>query len=325
MNGDGTLSLRLLKKDTSFWVDSAGYYVYHTWHYTSGDIHPMKGNFPASGNYRNTPFYFKYGYFEVKFKLPHWSNYEDSNAMFGRPFITGFWFYNGTDANYCSKGSEIDAFENHDYNMFWPNVHYQRYIQCPYINNVSFNVFDNFDHDNANQYNTTPESAKRNWTFSQWHTVGMEWMPDQVNFYYDGEFIASVSVFEMRDLSGNLVNQKYKPKDLTYQELIFEPSINTVKVNSLSKFPLDFTMDYFHFSELQLDTATAINSCGINFSSYDHKVKKSISINTTCNSPSIIYNTQNISLRAEEFVELNEGFEVQQGATFFANVTGSFK
>ena len=64
---------------------------------------------------------------------------------------------------------------------------------------------------------------------------------------------------------------------------------------------------------------TNIYSTSFNFSNYVHKIYKNVVIGGSGRT-SIINSGQNISIRATDLIQLDEGFEVKTGAIFHADI-----
>jgi hypothetical protein len=87
---------------------------------------------------------------------------------------------------------------------------------------------------------------------------------------------------------------------------------------------VEYEIDYVKVYKLILDCSTTItqdNSTNYNFNNYVYGVKNNITFGGTgCTAK--VTNGMNVSLRAVNGITLGEGFEVEAGGEFYANVQG---
>ena len=119
--------------------------------------------------------HFKYGYYEVKARMPNTNAY----------ICPAFWLtgYNATQNKY----TEIDIFENHsgiNYHNYWLFfLHYgsmenkYQFNEFYFPEDIGKHICDKLFH---NEYETNCDLT------SNFHTFGMEWQPEYINFYLDG-------------------------------------------------------------------------------------------------------------------------------------------
>jgi hypothetical protein len=218
---------------------------------------------------------FKYGYFEIKFRL----NGLASNNTYNT-YSPTFWLFNG-DAN-TTPWSEIDIYEiNAKDQIFSNNIH----VNYPPINgsNVSADPFDT----GVNSIN-----------LSQWHTAAVNWTPDYIDFYLDNTFLRR---------STDIINQ-----GLIEMSLIVEnnfPMLNFCVAldNVNTPFPITYEIDYVHILQAKQECSTDKVYCNVTETTFDSKLYKSLSIGGNgCTSS---FNNGIAHAAGADFVLLTEGFE----------------
>lgn len=134
-----------------------------------------------------------------------------------------------------------------------------------------------------------------------WHRYAIEWLPDRLVFYLDGEPFYRIHASEGKTLP-TLQNPNLYI-DLQIQS-VCSPSITNGYLGS-------FDINLFGYYELNLDCITVVNDIG-NFNTYEYAVKKSISLGGATTIPT----NSKITLRATDFLQLNAGFEIPLGSEF---------
>jgi hypothetical protein len=99
------------------------------------------------------------------------------------------------------------------------------------------------------------------------------------------------------------------------------------KIDPQVSLPFEYTIDYVKVYKLNNSTCSVIiDQPNIDFNLYVYGVKKSIKLGTNncLNCNCIVSGGLNVSLRASDFIELNDGFEVDDNINteFFATVNG---
>lgn len=264
---NGVLKL-IVRKQTCTCIDWDG--TTHNKNYTSGAI------FSKST--------FKYGYFEIRCRIP-----ELKNSYFtGKGFGPNFWMWPSLDwkSTYPSvEWSEIDIYEfDAETNLHTCNVHYKDTSMLYKWELRSY----------PDPYDFTVD-------FSSYHTFGCEWTPSYINFYIDDKLIRSTNT----PYAENLI-----PMNIWVDINVPATNFNKNFVpNSL--FPYTYEIDYVRIYNLQMDCNTVVNQSNINFSTFNYAVKKSITIS---NSTIPFYNK--VTLRATDFVQINGEFTVPLGSEF---------
>lgn len=248
-------------------------------------------------NYR-----FKYGYFEIKFKLPALPTTPSTFNGLG----PNFWLY-GRDPSLNNYWSEIDIFEIHGYN-----------------NELTTNVVYN-NHDTISTAQNNPYVMSPNISGNTWHTAGVHWKPDGIDFYYDRQYVRSQT------------NVNIKPDSLVEMHIIVDINTPTWGWNepfdATTVFPYTYEVDYVKVWQLKENCDTAKSYCSsFNPSTYNSKLYRSVSIGgTSC--VDTVTNIANLSIYGKDYVLLNEGFRIDNnsavliksipctGTTFFQRIS----
>ena len=232
---------------------------------------------------------FKYGYFEVRCKMPELSN----SSYTGKGFAPAFWMLPYWDNCYAGTVtySEIDIFEiDAEDNLHTCNIHYEdRTMSSMWHMRPSPNSIYDF-----------------NINFTNFHKFSGEWTSKFINFYYDDQLIrASNTEYASKLIPMNIILG------------IATPAGNFQKnfVNN-SLFPYGFEIDYVRIYHLKCDGNTVVNEIS-NFNTYYYAVKRSITMSNATTIPT----GKDIFLRATDFIELKPGFEVPLGTMLFLATT----
>jgi len=146
---------------------------------------------------------------------------------------------------------------------------------------------------------------------SLWHKYAVEWLPERLTFYLDDE-----AFFELNQKKGeNTPSHENTNVKIDLQTDRFEtgwcpPSIS----NGILGY---YDINYFRYYQLRCgnEIITESQGNGYDFNNFIFNVKKSCIFKNT----SIPVGT-NISIRATDFIELKENFEVPLGAELFLDV-----
>ncbi len=235
---------------------------------------------------------FKYGYYEVLCKLP-----VDTGSTYNLKGIgPNFWLFPVPDTSYFGsvKKSEIDIFEflngNYTYSC---NIHFQKLITNT----------DTLNWDFGN--NIINSVTKKKIDFSVEHKFGCQWSPNTIIFYIDDKQIATT---DLRDYCSGLIPMN----------IILDINLPTESImpNSSTKFPYTYPISYVRVYKLKMDCNTDVTPSAFNYSTFDNKVKRNITVGGT---QGLMPVNTTISLRAVQAVTLNDGFEVPIGSEFFAS------
>lgn len=223
----------------------------------------------------------QFGYFEIRFKIPHTGN----NEGYG----PNFWLwpthpnaYDNTPVEY----SELDFFEiDATTNKVTYNMHYKE------NNSPSWTLRDPaLGNDTAYDFDLDA---------SQFHTYACEWTEEYVNFYLDGQLLRSVAT----PYAGELLPMNMIV-DINAPAWNFSKSIGPTTASSYT-----YVVDYVRVYQLKKDCGQAVVASNVNFSTFDYKVKKSIEL-----SSSTVPANDQITLRAKDYIILKDNFVVPNGS-----------
>ncbi len=237
---------------------------------------------------------FKYGYFEIKFRLPPFPTTPSTFNGMG----PNFWLF-GADPSSNNNWSEIDIFEIHSAdNQLTDNIIYQSSLSANFGQPYS---------------QGTPIG---NFTDNVWHTAGALWTNNTIEFYFDGLKI------------NQLNNPNIKVDSLVPMPMIVD--INTTftgagynwcdTIGSKTSLPYTYEIDYVRVWQQQeaCDT-TKIYCSNLNPSTYKSKIYNSVSVGGSgCNDP--ISSTNNMAILGSAFVEVKEGFSIDANSKVLLNV-----
>ncbi len=200
----------------------------------------------------------------------------------------GFWTFKGNDTG-AANDAEIDIAEllgELGPNIYPTNIHYGG---DPYENALDLRP-NNFSWDGV------------------WHTYAVEWSPDKIIWYLDN---CPVRTFANEGIAD-------------YVKIILGQGIRPLDPLTTTTFPQKMYVDYVKVYKLENDCNTTLNCCNYNFGTHDNKVKKKIIIgNGSCSNA--LSSGQNVFLRAEEGVYINENFTVPLGASLYIDVNECYE
>ncbi|UTW61572.1 family 16 glycosylhydrolase [bacterium SCSIO 12741] len=247
---------------------------------------------------------FKYGYFEIRFKLPALPPGKTNEGIGANFWLFGDINNISLNPNQDIVWSELDIFEflhnwqvppgpgqNHNFSS---GVHYTTIIP-----NTTDTVIDSTE-------GTMPYiHVDFDGTYK---TMGCLWLPDRMAIYLDGEVVYH--------------NEFPYLNKLMPMSIILDHNVAVSGSNLNPNTLIDYTydIDYVKVYQLEMDCTTDFAVCEFNPVTYNNNVKKSISVGGY-NCDARIPGNFNISFRAADFVELKEGFEVELGAEFYADIT----
>ena len=204
-------------------------------------------------------------------------------------FHSAFWTWQGAGAQH--NQAEIDIFEMLGWlpsNIMTTNIH-----TC---------YTDNNSNCNEEFYQ---EHLLSNFNYTDWHIYSIEWDADRIIWYVDGKSI--------RAQSNHGINDSVR--------LIFDIGIRK-DATTFPPFQEYMYVDYVKVYQLRCDKNTPVyeitnydNPQAPNY--YNYAVKKLISLSGT----SSLTAGQNVFLRAAEYIELTNGFEVPLGAELYLDIS----
>ena len=210
------------------------------------------------------------------------------------PISDGYWpsfwlWADTTTANECWY-NEVDIFEGQGYlpDVLYTNAHW--YFLCPLGSDL---------HDVQQSYTKD---------ITNYHWYGLEWSREWIRWYCD-----RVLVREERNNFGGVGIQQRMHIILSVSVASSRYAPNTVTNNTI--FPNYMYIDQANVYKLRCDANTVVVEIP-NFSNYQYGIKKSIKLSGTTQLPT----GETTCLRATDFIELTNGFEVPLGTGFFADV-----
>lgn len=229
---------------------------------------------------------FTYGYYEIRAKMDYVTN-----------FWPALWLLNSATKVHYSEIDILEVVGNQQSlapgGPLNTNNYYTTNLHGPDPSNPN-----NIDPNGTRYYADVPVND-----YTQYHTYGLEWSPNQIKWYLDGYVVGSIVP------SPGQFDQ--------YMVVIFDTKFK----ESLTPTSIPLThlyIDYFRYYQLKGNCTPAITACNYNFSTYINEVKQSYSIGGGgCSS--VVPSGYNYSFRAKAYVELNDGFEVPVGSEFYAN------
>ena len=229
---------------------------------------------------------FKYGYFEIRCKLPK-PTYPYTNKGVG----PNFWLY-GVDN--VSSWSEIDIFEFHGDSSI---CNANEFLEDIYGDTI---------------YGVPGRPSDIYIDFSTYHTFAALWTPDKIEFYYDNVLFTTFTYHVDRLAAMPMIIDVNFPISGLYETI---DTVNTL-------LPRYYKVDYVKVWQLKMDSVTSCNEdkvyCNFNPSTYNDSLYKSVTIGGSgCNAS--ITNQSNFSIYGNDFVELNEGFSVDNQTNIYIN------
>lgn len=227
---------------------------------------------------------FKYGYFEIRAKLP-----QPNCGNF-----PAFWLYSGK--NVGNRYSEIDICEHIITPEYWIPLTYKRY-KC------NFHDSDGIPWPEIQYYLQDSESP-----LTEFHTYAIEWSPKIIVFYFDGK----------------VIGQAFYEPEITDQVMFIKVNFaiddwKNNACNNTSLFPLDMVIDYVKVYKLNCDCSTPVTiTNNTELISHSKSVKEKITVGTS--SGIITVPSTGIVLRATDEIIINNNFEVPLGSEFSAIV-----
>ena len=256
-----------------------------TKHYTSGLIKSRK-------NYHT-----KFGYIEGRIKLPY-----------KRGLWPAFWTWRGDMQNY-SNDAEIDIFEmigeKYPVNSITTNVH-----TC--YRNVE--TYPNANDDPCKKLNMFQLNTFLNFSYTDWHTYAVEWNADKITWYLDGTSFRTI-INDNLNNNINTVNSIIDSAQIILNVAVWKDDYGIYLSPTYPPFQEYMYVDYVKVYQLTCDKDAVVNEIS-NYNTFNYGVKKSISLSGV----SSLVSGQNVSLRATDFIELKNGFEVPLGAELYLDI-----
>ena len=260
--------------------------------YFSGTINYVKRN-------RNTEEgYFRYGFFEIKCKLP-----------IHQGAFPAFWLWHGDSIPEDPHYEEIDIFEFSW--RFEDSVSSIHYSPNPHGAGNPYCFTSGIYYNDTSSYGGYEVSFARNFpmisdSLNHWHTFACEWLPEHVIWYCDGQ----------------VINEFHDATHIPHHALVLKANysiddyalLNYTRGNPPEWEGTDaMIIDYVKVLQLQWDCDNDVYiTCQTDLDGFEYKVKKSFSI-TAGNGPVRVGNTNKVTFRATDSFEITGPFQVDNG------------
>lgn len=241
---------------------------------------------------------FKYGYFEIRCKLPVHTG-----------AFPAFWLWNASKANPMDKYyEEIDIFE---YSWSFEDVPNMHNNPNPHGAGNPYCFTTGIYYNDTTNHHYWQNSRARNFpmisdSLSHWHTFACEWLPKHIIWYCDG----------------NVVNEYHNPDSIPRHPL-------TLKTNyAIDKYVLNkhsfgdtliwkasdmMVVDYIKVCQMEWDCdSDAEITCQSDLDNFAYIVLKSIAITSTIETVSV-GSTDKVTFRATDAFEITGPFQVDSG------------
>lgn len=281
-----------------FWCDS----LHNSLFYYSGMIesYPIveQGSVSSNKDWPHLLGQFRYGYFEIRCKVPIHEGAKSSFWLWGA-YPNGFY-------------EEIDVYEFcWDFENIWsttwthnPHPHGAGNPYCftsgMYINKEDADFHPMEKTSKARKYLMIGDSL------SNWHTFACEWLPDRVLWFCDG----------------NLVDEYYNPDSIPSHSMTLKTSYQidryALKEHNSNNLPNwkdggCMTVDYIIVRQLNWDCSTdEVIAQQTDLDDFDYAVKKSIAVTSTIESISV-GSTDKVTFRASDYFQITGPFQVDSG------------
>lgn len=231
---------------------------------------------------------FRYGYFELRFKLP-----PAVNAPYKYSTSSNFFLW---DANSTITASEIDIMELCDSNNY-------------FTNNIHYKHSPN-DRDTSQQFSPGTISA------DAWHTIGCLWTSHDIVFYLD-----TVEI-------NRLTNKGIRPDSLLPMPIVLAlgaPADNFCKVfDPVYSRDYNWQIDYVKVWQIKPACNTAKTFCATAFNPTTYisqdSLYQSVTLGGAGCAAQAINNTNYISIYGSNYVLLDEGFSIDNNSTAVIDV-----
>lgn len=278
-----TLDLNKWSPENGTWT----YFGINSWSDDANHIKIIEGELVLTATYETTP-HFGYNYVGgyVISKAVYKANdfFEVSCKLESKP--GGFpaaWLFSGAGSCKTNNYREIDIMEHFG---DWPNS-----VQ------TGIHFCDGTSRDKITQWTTDFNVSN-----AQHHTYSGYWGKKKIEFY-----INHIKHYE--------VPNDWKVKGSAQFRLNQAVRNFEDKPPSRENFPISLYVDWVNIYRLRCDANTTVTEIP-NFSTFNYAVKKWITLSNLTSVP--IYSK--ISLRAEEYIELKDGFEVPEKTIFCLDI-----
>lgn len=238
---------------------------------------------------------FRYGFFEIRCKLP-----------IHEGAFPAFWLYDEKSLDQPDPHyEEIDIFEfswNIGQSPNWIGNSNPHGLPDPYTftTGIYFNDHSPNYGSYARNFPTLPNGSL---DLSHWHVFACEWMPDYVKWYCDGQ----------------LVNEFYDMEHIPHRPLTLKTNYaidGQYDYNGIWTGLANMVVDYIKVYQLSWDCDDDIIICNqSDMDGFEFSVKNSVSI-ASVNENVRIIDTEKVTIRFTESFEVTGQFQVDNGAEF---------
>lgn len=234
-----------------------------------------------SGAITTIPFH-KYGYFEIRCKLP-----------VNRGAFPAFWLWNDTGIY-----QEIDIFE---YSWFISTngggtLGNSRYFE----GRIYYGTSNNHPSYGLFGY----QIPEQNPDLTNWHTYGLEWSPGRVLWYFDNKLVNSYTGDKVPNIDMYLMVNNAVSNDA-----------DSMGFPRRAGFPNDMIITHVKVNKLDCDCPADIPITNqTQFNTFDYKVYKTITIGGSGNNISIPSNS-NVTFRATDAITISSDFSLPLGSS----------
>lgn len=245
---------------------------------------------------------FRYGYFEIRCKLPTHQG-----------AFPAFWLFGASKDTADPYYEEIDIFE-YSWALGDPNAHWLIFDNpCPtgpgdkriYSTAICHNLLGDTLIPDTDGYGLKYVRIQDNHEdIGGWHTYSCEWMPDHVYWYFDGELVNTYHDKTHIPKHHLTLKTNYAIDDYYYHGGNTWLDSDTMAI------------DYIRVRQLGWDCGTdeAI-ACQSDLDGFDYKVKKSVAI-TSALEEVVVGNADKITFRVADSFEITGPFQVNSGCEF---------
>lgn len=257
----------------------------------------------------------KYGYFELKFRLPNNATQISKN----KGIQPNFWFFDLVNGN-CPKKipgvdnpyQELDVFEinTNQHYLLCPTLHYGGEDNTGPIQNDAWkDIGWGGKSSNGNTIFEAPFNYNIDFVNGQFHTVGYEWMPEHVAIYVDGVLQRSSNWHQDEMCSMNIIIDLYAGSGFNG-----DPNAGT-------EFPFKYEVDYLRYYEFKPYVGIDYSACSPDYNMLGSNRNNKIELgnyqnnNSGCNAK--LPSNRNLVLRATTEIDLYEGFETDDSSELY--------
>lgn len=225
---------------------------------------------------------YQYGYYEIYAKLPA-----------GQGVWPAFWFWQNDNNPANPWYNEIDIFEG----------------DGVLTDRLSTNLYWNFTLPLYNPYNC--EKKEHFCNYSQgYHWYGIKWNKNRIMWYFDRQCVREVfntcGGYGIQHPLNIIINLALRPPEWEHGISSNTPNTCYMYVDQVNAYQLDCS---------DKNVVITLND-PINFSTYNWKTKKSITLGGSTHVPQ----NSNIVLYATDFVKLDKGFSVPLGTELYIDI-----